>query len=112
MMHLTCTNMTKELLDYALEKAKECGVENILALRGDPPRGQERWEAIEGGFQYASDLVRYIKEKYGDYFCIGVAGYSDGHPDCEDRITDIGYLKTKVDAGADFVVTQLFYDAD
>jgi methylenetetrahydrofolate reductase (NADPH) len=63
-------------------------------------------------FNYASDLVRYIREKYGDYFCIGVAGYPEGHPDEEDKSLDLKYLKMKVDAGADFIVTQFFYDCD
>lgn len=112
MMHLTCTNMTLEVLNHALDKAKELGIQNILALRGDPPKGQERWSALEGGFKYASDLVKYIRQKYGNYFSIGVAGYSEGHPDSPDKQTDVQNLKIKVDAGADFIITQLFYDVD
>ncbi|KYQ90902.1 methylenetetrahydrofolate reductase [Tieghemostelium lacteum] len=111
MMHLTCTNMPVSEIIYALEKAKATGIRNILALRGDPPRGEE-WKKIEGGFGYASDLVRFIREKYGDYFGIAVAGYPEGHADCVSKETDIQYLKAKIDAGADFVITQLFYDVD
>jgi methylenetetrahydrofolate reductase (NADPH) len=80
-MHLTCTNMAGELVDIALESAKNYGIRNILALRGDPPKGQDKWVATEGGFNCALDLVKHIREKYGDYFGIGVAGYPEGHPD-------------------------------
>ncbi|KAI7861583.1 methylenetetrahydrofolate reductase-domain-containing protein [Spinellus fusiger] len=112
MMHLTCTNMPIEMLDHALKTAKECGCQNILALRGDPPRGQTQWEACDGGFEHASDLVRYIRKNYGDYFCISVAGHPEGHPDNADKHDDLLQLKAKVDAGADLVVTQLFFDVD
>ncbi|KAN0053415.1 hypothetical protein ACTA71_009865 [Dictyostelium dimigraforme] len=111
MMHLTCTNMPVSEIIFALDKAKSTGIRNILALRGDPPRGEE-WKKIEGGFAYAADLVRFIREKYGDYFCISVAGYPEGHSDCVSKEEDIRYLKEKVDAGADFIITQLFYDCD
>ena len=73
-MHLTCTNMPREKIDKALAECKAYGIQNILALRGDPPRGQEQWTKVETGFSYAADLVSYIREQYGDYFCIGVAG--------------------------------------
>lgn len=111
-MHLTCTNMPKEKIDAALEAAKTAGIQNILALRGDPPRGQANWVACENGFSNAVDLVRYIREQYGDYFCISVAGYPEGHIDQPDKELDMMYLKEKVDAGADYIVTQLFYDVD
>ncbi|KAL2912972.1 methylenetetrahydrofolate reductase (NAD(P)H) met13 [Polyrhizophydium stewartii] len=111
-MHLTCTNMPREKIDIALEQAKKAGIQNILALRGDPPRGQENWTKVDTGFAYAVDLVRYIREKYGDYFCIGVAGYPEGHIENPDKEADLLHFKAKVDAGADYVVTQLFYDVD
>jgi len=111
-MHLTCTNMPIEKFKDALEAAKKAGIRNICALRGDPPRGQEKWEAIEGGFSYAVDLVRYIRKTYGDYFCIAVAGYPEGHTECTSLEEDIQHLKAKIEAGADFVITQLFYDVD
>ncbi|CEG75687.1 Putative Methylenetetrahydrofolate reductase [Rhizopus microsporus] len=112
MMHLTCTNMPIEKIDKALEAAKRCGCQNILALRGDPPKGQLNWESCENGFNYAIDLVRYIRDKYGDYFCIAVAGHPEGHVDNPDKDDDLLRLKQKVDAGADLIVTQLFFDVD
>ena len=109
-MHLTCTNINEELVKNALEEAKNNNIRNILALRGDPPEGKE-WEASDENFKYAIDLVKYIRKEYGDYFGICVAGYPEGHPDgnYED---DLKYLKQKIDAGADFVITQLFYNVD
>ncbi|KAI3636544.1 hypothetical protein MIR68_005428 [Amoeboaphelidium protococcarum] len=111
-MHLTCTNMDRQMIDNALKQAKSAGIQNILALRGDPPKGVEQWQSVENGFSNAIDLVRYIKEQYGDYFCISVAGYPEGHIDNPDKEQDLKYLKEKVDAGADYIVTQLFYDVD
>ncbi|ORZ13542.1 methylenetetrahydrofolate reductase-domain-containing protein [Absidia repens] len=112
LLHLTCTNMEKESLDEALLKAKDAGIQNILALRGDAPRGHEYWTPIENGFTHAVDLVRYIRQQYGDYFCIGVAGYPEGHMDAESKEDDLLHLKEKIDAGADFILTQLFYNVD
>lgn len=111
-MHLTCTNMPREKVDRALKEAKASGIKNILALRGDPPRGQSTWQKCENGFAHAVDLVRHIKKEYADYFCISVAGYPEGHIENEDRELDMKFLKEKVDAGADYIVTQLFYDTD
>ncbi|KAF9327864.1 hypothetical protein BG006_008895 [Podila minutissima] len=112
-MHLTCTNMDRGKVDDALAEAKRAGIQNILALRGDPPRGQEYWTHVDDTFVHAIDLVRYIRQQYGDYFCIGVAGYPEGHMDSTDADSvEIKYLKEKIDAGADFVITQLFYDVD
>jgi methylenetetrahydrofolate reductase (NADPH) len=79
-------------------------------LRGDPPRGATDWQPIENGFNYAVDLIKFIKEQYGDYFCIGVAGYPEVHLNATSREDDIKYLKDKVDAGGEFIITQLFYD--
>lgn len=111
-MHLTCTNMPRVKIDVALREAKAAGIQNILALRGDPPRGQENWTKVETGFSYATDLVKYIRQEYGDYFCIGVAAYPEGHIENPDKEADLAHLKEKVDAGADYIVTQLFYDVD
>lgn len=111
-MHLTCTDMEKSQIDQALEHAFKSGCTNILALRGDPPRDQDKWEAKEGGFRYAKDLVKYIRSKYGDHFDIGVAGYAEGCDDHRDVDLLVQHLKEKVDAGATFVVTQMFYDVD
>ncbi|KAI7898172.1 methylenetetrahydrofolate reductase-domain-containing protein [Cokeromyces recurvatus] len=112
MMHLTCTNMGKDKIDSALKAAQEAGIRNILALRGDPPRGHEYWTPTDTDFSHAIDLVRYIRQWYGDYFCIGVAGYPEGHIDCPNQDQEMNYLKAKIEAGADFVMTQLFYDTD
>merc|ERR1719238_201104 len=88
-MHLTCTNQVKETCDFGLNGAKSAGICNIVALRGDPPKGQERWEVTEGGFACALDLCKYMRKGYGDYFSIQVAGYPEGHPD---RIKDVAEL--------------------
>merc|ERR1719482_2353366 len=110
LMHLTCTNVTTEETRKVLQRCKDKGLCNILALRGDPPKDQENWTATEGGFAHAVDLVRFIRKEFGDYFCIGVAAYPEGHIDAESFDKDLRYYKEKVDAGADFGVTQLFYD--
>lgn len=121
MMHLTCTNMPVENLEAALQQCKEAGITNILALRGDPPHGEDHFTQVKGGFACALDLVKYIREKHGDYFGICVSGYPEAHPEqiVEDQEkmnknywADIDYLKAKVEAGADFIITQLFYDVD
>ena len=120
-MHLTCTNISKESVTAALDTAKKNGIQNILCLRGDPPKGEEKWQATEGGFNNAVDLVKYIRSTYGNYFGISVAGYPEGHIDWfkdsaeiskDDYWKDMQYLKDKVDAGADCIITQLFYDVD
>jgi len=111
-MHLTCTDMKKSKIDEALKEAYKSGCTNILALRGDPPREKEKWEATAGGFRYAKDLVKYIRDTYGNHFDIGVAGYSEGCEDQEDPELLLDHLKEKVDVGATFIVTQMFYDVD
>ncbi|GIJ88780.1 hypothetical protein Asppvi_007707 [Aspergillus pseudoviridinutans] len=111
-MHLTCTDMPLEKVNAALSAAYKAGCTNILALRGDPPRDKEAWEATEGGLRYAKDLVKYIREKYGNHFDIGVGGYPEGADDNPDVDQLIDHLKEKVDAGSSFIVTQMFYDTD
>lgn len=111
-MHLTCTDMGRAKIDEALRAAYNAGCTNILALRGDPPREKEKWVAAKGGFTYAKDLVKYITDTYGNHFDIGVAGYPEGCDDNEDAEELIDHLKEKVDAGATFVVTQMFYNVD
>jgi methylenetetrahydrofolate reductase (NADPH) len=111
-MHLTCTDMGEDKVNDALRKAYKAGCTNILALRGDPPREQEKWEATDGGFQYARDLVAHIRKTYGNHFDIGVAGYPEGCDDNKDEDSLLDHLKEKVDMGATFIVTQMFYDAD
>ncbi|KAI5451506.1 methylenetetrahydrofolate reductase 1 [Naganishia albida] len=146
-LHLTCTNMGRKLLDQALAKCRQLGIQNILALRGDPPRKEEYRPAPgsdstslsstppktqqvgdldasemlneddddddEDEFTYAEDLVRYIRDgEGGDWFCIGVAGYPTPHVDSPSPESDIHFLSQKVQAGADFIITQLFYDVE
>ncbi len=88
----------------------EEGVQNILALRGDPQPGEE--ENRERSFSYACDLVRYLRKNHFGNFCIGGAAYPEGHVECSDPATDLEFLKMKVEAGADFLMTQLFFDND
>lgn len=112
LMHLTCTNLKIDEIKAILNTAKEMGIQNILALRGDPAKGSIAWEPCAGGCENATDLVRLIRKEFGDYFCIGIAGFPEGHPTSGlgvDR--DIEFLKDKVDAGADFILTQFFYDS-
>ncbi|KFA61239.1 hypothetical protein S40285_06942 [Stachybotrys chlorohalonatus IBT 40285] len=111
-MHLTCTDMDVAQVNDALKRAYEAGCTNILALRGDPPRDQDTWTATEGGFLYARDLVKHIRETYGNHFDIGVAGYPEGCDDNKNEDELLDHLKEKVDLGASFIVTQMFYDAD
>eukprot|EP00842_Homolaphlyctis_polyrhiza_P004486 jgi/Hompol1/5038/HPOL_004130-RA len=111
-MHLTCTNMPRDKIDTALAEAKKAGIQNILALRGDPPRGQETWTKVESGFSYAIDLVKYMRQQYGDYFCIGVAGYPEGHIENDDKDADFNNLVEKIKAGGDYIVSQMFFDVD
>ncbi|KAJ7583055.1 methylenetetrahydrofolate reductase-domain-containing protein [Mycena floridula] len=115
-LHLTCTNMMQGMVDVVLGAAKDRGIQNILALRGDPPRGKEEWIPVDPRFQHGVDLVSYIRSspEFSSHFCIGVAGYPDGHADNlgHSEEEEIQFLKAKVDAGADFIITQLFYDVD
>ncbi|QEG01179.1 5,10-methylenetetrahydrofolate reductase [Stieleria maiorica] len=110
--HLTCVGSTvAELRDY-LAEARRRGAEYIVALRGDPPKGSESFQAVEGGLRYGNELVELIRESFPDQFGIAVAGYPEVHQEAPDAQTDLDNLKRKVDAGADIVVTQLFYDND
>ena len=102
--HLTCLGSSRETVDLYLEALAEQGVLNVLALRGDRAPGKE---AID--FAYASDLIAYIKETHPE-FCVGAACYPEGHFECDDFETSLEHLKIKQDAGADFLVTQLFFD--
>jgi methylenetetrahydrofolate reductase (NADPH) len=106
--HLTCVDATKEEIRNLLGQIRALGVRNVLALRGDPPGGGE-FKMTPGGFEFSSQLVEFIRAL--DHFSIGVAGFPEGHIACKDgKLVDWGHLKTKIDAGADFVLTQLFFD--
>jgi methylenetetrahydrofolate reductase (NADPH) len=141
-MHLTCTNMDTAKITEALEGAKKNNIQNIVALRGDPPKGEEEWTATDGGFTCALDLVKHIRKEHGDFFCVSVSGYPEGHPTVihevpeghtlteseqkrvvvdrktgkqsvcldADYAKELEYLKAKIDAGADFIITQMFFD--
>lgn len=109
--HLTCVNATRPQLQEWLSLAHERGIQNIMALRGDPPEGQESFRPLDGGLQYANELVAMIREQWPE-MGIGVAGYPEQHPESPDAQTDLENLKRKVDAGADAVFTQLFYQND
>lgn len=148
-MHLTCTNMEKDGdpvkgVKDALQEALDGGIRNIVALRGDPPAGEDEWKATKGGFACALDLVKYIRKNFGDTFCVSVAGYPEGHPNAitevktdeqtklteseksrcsvfdgkmyvckdDDFNKEMKYLKEKVDAGADMIITQMFFDVE
>ena len=108
MAHLTCVGHSSDEILKVLESIKEQNVDNVLALRGDPPAGETNFTKPDHGFGYAEELVQFIRERFS--FCIGVAGYPEGHPECSNREEDLAHLKNKVLAGASFVVTQLFFD--
>ncbi|HZI13192.1 MAG TPA: methylenetetrahydrofolate reductase [NAD(P)H] [Myxococcus sp.] len=109
MAHLTCLGHTKEELRELLRRLATAKVDNVLVLRGDPPKGQDTFEPAPGGFRYATELVRFIRDE--DFnFCLGGACYPEGHVDTLSRDDDLRHLKEKVDAGLDFVITQLFFD--
>ena len=111
MAHQTCIGHTrKEIIDI-LSQYKEIGVQNVLALRGDIPQGQEETFVFPpDGCRYANELVSLIRENFKDWFSIGVAAYPEGHPESPDLDTDIHYFKKKVEAGAEFAITQMFFD--
>ncbi|MBI4383307.1 MAG: methylenetetrahydrofolate reductase [NAD(P)H] [Nitrospinae bacterium] len=108
MAHLTCVGSDIGDLRSVLDGLREKGIQNVLALRGDPPQDQAGFTKPKNGFGYANELVEFIKKDYD--FCLGVAGYPEGHVECPDKARDLENLKRKVGAGADFVVTQLFFD--
>jgi len=111
MLHMTCVGSSKEDISAYLDKARRLGLRNILALRGDLPNIDEEWEYDPEKFNYATDLVQHIRSTTGEYFTICVAGYPTGHPEAKSYEDDLLHLKEKVDAGADFIITQLFFKA-
>ncbi len=108
MAHLTCVASSRAQIREILRELKSKGIENTLALRGDPPQGTTNFVKPKNGFEYANELVTEIRGF--NYFSIGVAGFPEMHPNSTDWESDLRYLKKKVDAGADFVITQLFFD--
>lgn len=109
MPHLTCVGSTKEELASIVDGFHQDGYRNIMALRGDPPKGQEAFVQTEGGFSYASDLVAFIKSRHPD-ICLGIAGYPEKHPEAPSLESDLDALKIKAEAGGSFITTQLFFD--
>lgn len=107
--HLTCVGSGREEIRRILERYAEHDVTNILALRGDPPKGQAGWAPAPDGFRYAAELVAFIKRQF-PRMGVGVAGFPEGHPETPNRLMEMDYLKAKIDAGAEYIVTQLFFD--
>jgi methylenetetrahydrofolate reductase (NADPH) len=108
MAHLTCVGAGRRDIDEISEDIHRRGIENILALRGDPPKGSEAFVAHADGFLHANELVAHIR-RHSD-ICVGVAGYPEGHPESSSLDEDLDHLKRKVECGADFIVTQLFFN--
>jgi methylenetetrahydrofolate reductase (NADPH) len=109
MPHLTCVGHTQADLLGIMKEAESSGIENVLALRGDPPKGQAEFHAVEGGFRYAVDLIRFLKG-LNTPFCVGAACYPEGHIESAHKHDDWDVSAAKVEAGAEFLITQLFYD--
>lgn len=110
MAHLTCVRSDREEIDRVLGQLKQAGIENILALRGDPPKGEAAFNRPADGFSYAYELVGYIRERHNGSFSMGGACYPEGHVECRDLDKDLAHLKKKVEIGLDFIITQLFFD--
>jgi methylenetetrahydrofolate reductase (NADPH) len=108
MAHLSCVGATREELETILDDMRDSGIENILALRGDPPRGQTDWKPHPGGLSYSTELAGLIKDGYGA--CIGGACFPEVHPEAPDIAHDLRFLKEKIDSGVSFLITQLFFD--
>jgi methylenetetrahydrofolate reductase (NADPH) len=111
MAHVTCVGSSRDEIAALLDELSEAGIQNVLALRGDPPRGQTAFEPHPDGFRFASELVAFVRSQPARWrFCVGAAAYPEGHVETRDLAQDLRNLKLKVDAGADFLVTQLFFE--
>ncbi len=108
MAHLTCVGSTRDEIAGVLNSLRDSGMENVLPLRGDPPKGESEFKATPGGFRYASELVEFIRPNYP--FCLAGACYPEKHPEASSSDADLDSLKRKVDAGVDFLITQLFFN--
>jgi len=107
--HMTCVGATQGEIGKILEDYQKHEIENIMALRGDPPKGEKSFVQPTGGFAHAADLVAFIRRHFST-MGIGVAGFPEGHPETPNRLREMEHLKAKVDAGADYICTQLFFD--
>lgn len=111
MAHVTCVGAAREEIAAVLDEVAEAGIQNVLALRGDPPRGQSAFVPHPDGFTHASELVAFIRSRPDRWrFCVGAAAYPEGHVETPDLAQDLRNLKLKVEAGTDFLVTQLFFE--
>jgi methylenetetrahydrofolate reductase (NADPH) len=110
MAHLTCVGHSASEIAAILDQLRDRGIENVLPLRGDPPSGEARFVRPADGFGYAQELVRFIRPRYE--FCLGGASYPEGHVEATDKDEDLRHLKEKTDSGVDFLITQLFFDAE
>lgn len=110
MAHFTCVGSTRDEMGVVLDRLVAAGIENIIALRGDPPAGAERFEVTPEGFAHASELTTFLRTRYGDRLSIAGACYPEGHVECRDLDHDIAHAAAKVRAGCDFLITQLFFD--
>jgi methylenetetrahydrofolate reductase (NADPH) len=112
--HLTCVCHTRDELELILDRYAMSGIENVLALHGDPPRGTPNYDRAQDAFRYAGELVRFVRLRHNAPdargFGVGVAGFPEGHPDTPNRLKELDHLKAKVDAGSDYICTQLFFD--
>ena len=111
MAHLTCVGHSAAEIAAVVDRLREGGIQNVLARRGDPPKGQEQFVKTEDGFGSAQELARFLRSRYGQELCLAGACYPEGHVECPSRDEDLGHLKGKSEAGVDFLVTQLFFDA-
>lgn len=109
MAHLTCVGHSRDEIRETIDRLVEAGVENVLALRGDPPKGEANFQPAADGFQFGSELIAFIRD-LGAPLCLAAACYPETHPEADNADNDLHNLKTKVDAGADFLITQLFFD--
>lgn len=109
MPHLTCVGHSRAELHELADRIHQAGFRNIMTLRGDPPKGSTEFKPAPDGLRYAAELVALLKSRHAD-FCLGVGGYPEKHPEAASPQADLDHLKAKVDAGADFITTQLFFD--
>ncbi|HEY1523825.1 MAG TPA: methylenetetrahydrofolate reductase [NAD(P)H] [Solirubrobacteraceae bacterium] len=108
MAHLSCVGSSQEQLHQILDGIQDAGIDNVLALRGDPPRGESEWRPHPQGLRYSTELATLISSRYS--FCVGAACFPEIHPDASDQASDLRFLRQKLDSGVSFLITQLFFD--